>query len=279
MRAVVVDGDRARIGGGGSGAGAGPAAADGSLAPLLDLLLEHIPAPVYDPDHPLQALVTNLDASPYVGRLAICRVRNGRDPPRPADRLVPRRRLDRARAGLGAVRHRGARARRGRGGRAGGDHRGGGDRRGDDRRDARRPRGPAAAAGDHRRRALAVDHARHQHLADGRPRGLQGHRAPAARPPRRGADRQRLAARAPHRRRRLGVVGGSGPRRAAAGGAGRDHAPRGLRADGRTAARVGARDRRQAPRAGRAALDRRARGVSSASSRRCSRCARGAWST
>ncbi len=47
------------------------------LAPLLDLLLERIPAPQYDPDHPLQALVTNLDASPYVGRLAICRVRNG----------------------------------------------------------------------------------------------------------------------------------------------------------------------------------------------------------
>ncbi len=48
------------------------------LAPLLDLLLEHIPAPVHDPEHPLQALVTNLDASPYVGRLAICRVWNGR---------------------------------------------------------------------------------------------------------------------------------------------------------------------------------------------------------
>jgi GTP-binding protein len=48
------------------------------LAPLLDLLLAHIPAPEYDPDHPLQALVTNLDASPYVGRLAICRVRHGR---------------------------------------------------------------------------------------------------------------------------------------------------------------------------------------------------------
>jgi len=48
-----------------------------NLAPLLDLLLGHIPAPTYDPEHPLQALVTNLDASPYVGRLAICRVRNG----------------------------------------------------------------------------------------------------------------------------------------------------------------------------------------------------------
>jgi GTP-binding protein len=49
----------------------------GDLGPLLDLLLEHIPAPMYDPEHPLQALVTNLDASPYVGRLAICRVRHG----------------------------------------------------------------------------------------------------------------------------------------------------------------------------------------------------------
>ncbi len=48
------------------------------LAALLDLLLERIPPPMHDPGHPLQALVTNLDASPYVGRLAICRVRNGR---------------------------------------------------------------------------------------------------------------------------------------------------------------------------------------------------------
>jgi GTP-binding protein len=54
-----------------------PLPSDGSLAPLLDLLLQRIPAPTYDPEHPLQALVTNLDASPYVGRLAICRVRHG----------------------------------------------------------------------------------------------------------------------------------------------------------------------------------------------------------
>jgi GTP-binding protein len=78
-RAAAVGGDRAggsRADGSGSEAGGGPAG-EGSLAPLLDLLLEHIPAPTYEPDHPLQALVTNLDASPYVGRLAICRVRNG----------------------------------------------------------------------------------------------------------------------------------------------------------------------------------------------------------
>jgi GTP-binding protein len=47
------------------------------LAPLMELMLEKIPAPEYDPDHPLQAHVTNLDASPYVGRLALCRVHNG----------------------------------------------------------------------------------------------------------------------------------------------------------------------------------------------------------
>jgi GTP-binding protein len=48
-----------------------------TLKPLMDLLVETIPAPEYDENAPLQAHVTNLDASPYVGRLAICRVRNG----------------------------------------------------------------------------------------------------------------------------------------------------------------------------------------------------------
>ncbi len=47
------------------------------LEPLFDALRTHIPAPSYEEDHPLQALVTNLDASPYVGRLALCRVRHG----------------------------------------------------------------------------------------------------------------------------------------------------------------------------------------------------------
>jgi GTP-binding protein len=47
------------------------------LRPLFDTLLETIPAPSYEEGHPLQALVTNLDASPYVGRLALCRIHNG----------------------------------------------------------------------------------------------------------------------------------------------------------------------------------------------------------
>ena len=47
------------------------------LTPLFETILETIPAPSYDPNHPLQALVTNLDASPYVGRLALLRIHHG----------------------------------------------------------------------------------------------------------------------------------------------------------------------------------------------------------
>ena len=47
------------------------------LTPLFNLLLENISPPEYDDDLPLQAHVTNLDASPYVGRLAICRIHQG----------------------------------------------------------------------------------------------------------------------------------------------------------------------------------------------------------
>ena len=54
-----------------------PEALEPDLRPLLEVVLEHIPPPEYDDDHPLQALVTNLDASPYVGRLALCRVTQG----------------------------------------------------------------------------------------------------------------------------------------------------------------------------------------------------------
>jgi GTP-binding protein len=47
------------------------------LEPLFDAILKHIPAPSYDDQHPLQAHVTNLDASPFLGRLALLRVFNG----------------------------------------------------------------------------------------------------------------------------------------------------------------------------------------------------------
>jgi GTP-binding protein len=58
-------------------AGAEPDALESDLRPLFELLLEAIPAPVYEEGHPLQAHVTNLDASPFVGRLALCRVHQG----------------------------------------------------------------------------------------------------------------------------------------------------------------------------------------------------------
>lgn len=57
--------------------------ADGSLPdntdlePLFDAILTHVPAPTYDDEHPLQAHVTNLDASPFLGRLALLRVFHG----------------------------------------------------------------------------------------------------------------------------------------------------------------------------------------------------------
>ncbi len=47
------------------------------LEPLFRTILETIPAPAYDPEAPLQAHVTNLDASNFLGRLALLRVHNG----------------------------------------------------------------------------------------------------------------------------------------------------------------------------------------------------------
>src|SRR5262249_54246825 len=48
-----------------------------NLEPLFDVIRETVPAPAYDPQAPLQAHVTNLDASSYLGRIALCRVHNG----------------------------------------------------------------------------------------------------------------------------------------------------------------------------------------------------------
>jgi len=47
------------------------------LTALFQTLIDHVPAPMYNPEMPLQAHVTNLDSSPYLGRLALCRVHNG----------------------------------------------------------------------------------------------------------------------------------------------------------------------------------------------------------
>ncbi|GAA3694395.1 translational GTPase TypA [Gordonia hankookensis] len=48
-----------------------------NLDPFFDVLLEHVPPPKGDPDAPLQAHVTNLDASAFLGRLALVRIHNG----------------------------------------------------------------------------------------------------------------------------------------------------------------------------------------------------------
>ncbi len=47
------------------------------LKPLFELIIDTIEPPTYEEGHPLQAHVTNLDSSPYLGRLAICRVHQG----------------------------------------------------------------------------------------------------------------------------------------------------------------------------------------------------------
>jgi GTP-binding protein len=48
-----------------------------NLEPLFQVIRDTIPAPTYDEQASLQAHVTNLDASPYLGRLALCRIHNG----------------------------------------------------------------------------------------------------------------------------------------------------------------------------------------------------------
>lgn len=55
-----------------------PAKRGDSMRPLLDMVLEHIPGPEIDPDAPLQMLVTTLDWSDYVGRIAIGRILSGK---------------------------------------------------------------------------------------------------------------------------------------------------------------------------------------------------------
>ena len=158
-------------------------------------ILEHIPAPEYEEGHPFQALVTNLDASPYLGRLALCRVRNGYV--RRAEQVAWCRldgTIERAKIvelyltdALDRVSV---------------DEAGPGDiiavagfpdiTIGETLADARRS-APAAAA--RRRRAEPVDDDRHQHVAARGQRRQEAHRAPrrvAAAP---GARRQRVAAR------------------------------------------------------------------------------------
>ena len=141
------------------------------LSPLLDLMLEKIPAPSTTPRRrcrrtsptstPRPTSAAWRSAGCATGRSATASRSPGAGPTAASQRatvseLYVTEALERVpaqEAGPGEI----DRRRR--------------DGRGDDRRDARRPRGPAAAAGDHRRRALALDRGRDQHLAAGRQGG------------------------------------------------------------------------------------------------------------
>jgi GTP-binding protein len=59
-------------------ASADPEATGGDLAPLFDTIVSHFPAPSVDPDGPFQMLISTLDHSSYVGRIAIGRIERGR---------------------------------------------------------------------------------------------------------------------------------------------------------------------------------------------------------
>jgi len=54
-----------------------PEQRQGDISPLLDMVLEHVPPPQVDPDAPLQMMVTTLEWSAYVGRIAIGRISAG----------------------------------------------------------------------------------------------------------------------------------------------------------------------------------------------------------
>ena len=164
------------------------------LKPLLDLIVEAIPPPSFDTDAPAAGAgheprrLARTSAAWRSAASTTARCSKGQ-----TVAWCRARRHDRAGEDHRALRHRVARPRRRRRGRPGRARRRRRHRRHHDRRDARRRRRPAPAAGHHRRRAVAERRHRHQHLADGRPRGHEAHRAPAQEPPRRRARRQRLA--------------------------------------------------------------------------------------
>jgi GTP-binding protein len=186
------------------------------LEPLFQVLRERVPAPSYDPDAPLQAHVTNLDASSYLGRIALCRVHNGTIS-RGQQVALCRRDGSTARVKITELFLTEALDR------VPAQSAGPGDiiavagisdiMIGETLADAEDPR----RVGDHRDQLLAAR----------RPgEGHQGHRPARAGPagPRTGGQRLApgLSDRAP------GHLGGPGARGARPGGAGRDHAPGGL---------------------------------------------------
>ena len=166
------------------------------LRPLLDLLVEVTPPPIYTPEHPLQLLVTNLSANEYVGRMAVGRIWNGtirtgqritvvrEEADDTAGAVEPGRTVTLERHGdepADRARHR---ARGHRGGRPGRHRQRRRPARGHDRRHADRPGRSAAAAAPGRRRADAAHDVRREHLAARGPRGQVRHEPPDQGPPR-----------------------------------------------------------------------------------------------
>ena len=181
------------------------------LEALFTTILETIPAPSYDDEAPLQAHVTNLDASNFLGRLALCRIYNGTMKKGQqaawcrADGSIERVKITELLM-TDALERKPV------------DSAGPGDiialagipeiTIGETLAD---PENPHPAAAHHGRRARHLDDHRHQHLPAGRPQqGHEGHRPPGQGPHRPRARRQRVhpgaADRAP------GRVGGAGPR-------------------------------------------------------------------
>ena len=236
-----------------------PAEHGTDLEPLFEALFRHIPAPSYDEAHPLQALVTNLDASPYVGRLALCRVLhgtirrgqtvawcrvNGEIDQVKITELYVTEVLERVQA----------------------DEVGPGEIMaiaglpdvtiGETLADADRP---APAADPAHRRAEPIDDDRHQHVAAGRQGRLEADCAAGQEPPRSRGRWERVdqgPADGP-----AGHVGGAGARRASARDPRRDDAARGFRADRRQAAGGHEARQREALRAGGAPVDRHPGGL------------------
>ena len=227
------------------------------LGPLCDVIIEHIPAPEYTEGHPLQAWVTNLDANPYVGRLALCRVFEGTIRKGQqvawcrADGSIQRAKV----AELFLTKNIE---------RVAVDSAGPGElvavagfediTIGETLADADDPRPLPVITVDEPALSMTIG-INTSPLAG--PRRHEAHRPTGEEPARIRAGRQRqhpdVADRPPRR------VGGAGAWRAAAGRARRDDAPRGVRAHGRQARGRDARDRRHGLRAGRAGDDRRAR--------------------
>ena len=247
------------------------------LEPLFRTILETIPAPTYDEGAPLQAHVTNLDASPFLGRLALVRVHQGTLKKGQTVAWMRRNgdvknvRVTELLVTEGLERKPGESA-------------GPGDivaiagipeiTIGETLAD---PENPVALPLIHvDEPAISMTIGTNTSPLVGRVKGSQGHRPPGQGPPRRRAGRQRVAADPPDRAPRR--LGGAGPRRAGAGDPGRADAPRGLRADRRQAAGGHQGGRRQGPRADGAPHHRRPRGVPRHDHRAAGRPARAGWS-